>query len=62
MILFYDTLFGGDGDDTLYGATIIGESGVESVLQDNASTWFTVTFAATIINPGCNRQWVPISN
>ncbi len=46
-----DTLIGGDGDDTIYGATIIGESGIETVVQTDSTTWHTVTFSATLLNP-----------
>jgi Ca2+-binding RTX toxin-like protein len=46
-----DTLNGGDGDDTIYGATIIGESGVVTGSTASSTSWNTVTFSSTILNP-----------
>ncbi|MCH2042482.1 MAG: HYR domain-containing protein, partial [Saccharospirillaceae bacterium] len=42
---------GGAGSPTGTSATIIGQSGVETVIQTSAAQWHSVAFDATITNP-----------
>ncbi|MEM9469141.1 MAG: type I secretion C-terminal target domain-containing protein [Pseudomonadota bacterium] len=46
-----DILTGGAGDDTIYGATIIGETGVITGSTASSTSWNTITFSSTILNP-----------